>query len=149
LLEAFEMVVGDVMTAPVVTIDPESAIGEAVQMMQEGDFRRLPVVDASGRLLGIVTDRDLRQATNSPLVLRERWYSDFLLEAVKVKACMTPNPITVGPATPVLEAVRLMRRHKIGGLPVVEDGRVVGILTTTDVLDFLIRTLEKEQTTAV
>ena len=136
------------MTQSPFTVSEQTSMKEAVPILGKHHIRHLPVTSGS-RIVGIVTDRDLRQATNSPLVLRERWYSDFLLEAVKVKACMTPNPITVGPATPVLEAVRLMRRHKIGGLPVVEDGRVVGILTTTDVLDFLIRTLEKEQTTAV
>ena len=112
--------------------------------MSEGGFRRLPVVE-DGRLIGIVTDRDLRQATNSPLVLRERWYSDFLLDAIKVKSCMTPNPITVARTTPVLDVVRLLRQHKIGGLPVVENGAVVGIVTTTDVLDYLIVLLEREQ----
>ena len=134
----------DIMTEGVVTITPESSIGVAIALMLEGGFRRLPVVE-DGRLVGIVTDRDLRQATNSPLVLRERWYSDFLLEAIKVKSCMTPDPITVARTTPVLDAVRLLRQHKIGGLPVVEDGAVAGIITMTDVLDYLIVLLQREQ----
>ncbi|MCA9870302.1 MAG: CBS domain-containing protein [Caldilineae bacterium] len=132
------------MSEVVVTVTPDSSIGVAIVLMSEGGFRRLPVVE-DGRLIGIVTDRDLRQATNSPLVLRERWYSDFLLDAIKVKSCMTPNPITVARTTPVLDVVRLLRQHKIGGLPVVENGAVVGIVTTTDVLDYLIVLLEREQ----
>ncbi|MEZ4770222.1 MAG: CBS domain-containing protein [Caldilineales bacterium] len=137
-------IAADIMTEGVITVASDSSIGVAIALMREGGFRRLPVVD-DGTLVGIVTDRDLRQATNSPLVLRERWYSDFLLEAIKVKSCMTPDPITVARTTPVLDAVRLLRQHKIGGLPVVEDGAVVGIVTTTDVLDYMIVLLEREQ----
>lgn len=137
-------IAADIMSGAVITISPDSSIGVAIALMREGGFRRLPVVD-EGRLVGIVTDRDLRQATNSPLVLRERWYSDFLLEAIKVKSCMTPDPVTITPDTPVLEAVRLLRQHKIGGLPVVEEGAVVGIITTTDILDYAIVLLDREQ----
>lgn len=138
------MYVRDVMTEKVVTVSPNSSIGDAIALMREGEFRRLPVVE-DGKLVGIVTDRDLRQATNSPLVLREKWYSDFILEAIKVKACMTADPITVTPDATVLEAVRLMRDRKFGGLPVVEGDRVVGVITITDALDYLIQLLEREQ----
>lgn len=137
-------VTADIMSGAVITVTPDSSIGVAIALMREGGFRRLPVVE-EGRLVGIVTDRDLRQATNSPLVLRERWYSDFLLEAIKVKSCMTPDPITIAPETPLLDAVRLLRQHKIGGLPVVEAGAVTGIITTTDILDYLIVLLDREQ----
>ena len=137
-------VAADIMSGVVITITPDSSIGDAIALMREGGFLRLPVIE-DGRLVGIVTDRDLRQATNSPLVLRERWYSDFLLEAIKVKSCMTADPITIAPDTPVLDAARLLRQHKIGGLPVVQDGAVVGIITTTDILDYLIVLLEREQ----
>lgn len=141
------MVVGQIMTRNVITVDPTGSIGMAIELMREHGFRRLPVVE-DGRLVGIVTDRDLRQATNSPLVLRERWYSDFLLEAIKVRSCMTANPITVQPATPVVEAAHLLRQHKIGGLPVVDaddPSRVVGMVTITDMLDCLIRLLAQEE----
>lgn len=137
-------VAADIMSETVITVTPDSSIGVAIALMREGGFRRLPVVE-DDRLVGIVTDRDLRQATNSPLVLRERWYSDFLLEAIKVKSCMTPDPITTAPETPVLDVVRLLRQHKIGGLPVVDRSAVVGIITTTDILDYLIVLLDREQ----
>lgn len=137
-------VAADIMSETVITVTPDSSIGVAIALMREGGFRRLPVVE-DDRLVGIVTDRDLRQATNSPLVLRERWYSDFLLEAIKVKSCMTPDPITIAPETPVLDVVRLLRQHKIGGLPVVDRSAVVGIITTTDILDYLIVLLDREQ----
>lgn len=143
------MIVDKIMTREVITVAPASSIGTAIALMREHGFRRLPVVE-DGTLVGIVTDRDLRQATNSPLVLRERWYSDFLLEAIKVRACMTPNPITVTPTTPIIDAARRLRENKIGGLPVVavEDStQVVGMVTITDMLDCLIHLLSNEGTT--
>lgn len=141
--EVQDMLVGNIMTSEVITVAPTSSIGAAIELMREHGFRRLPVVE-DGKLVGIVTDRDLRQATNSPLVLRERWYSEFLLEAIKVRSCMTADPITVQPTTPVAEAALRLREHKIGGLPVVDvDGgdRVVGMVTITDMLGCLIHLL--------
>jgi acetoin utilization protein AcuB len=143
------MLVGEIMTQEVITITPTSSIGAAIELMRQHGFRRLPVVE-EGKLVGIVTDRDLRQATNSPLVLRERWYSEFLLEAIKVRSCMTADPITVEPSTPVVDAARRLRQHKIGGLPVVaaDDGnRVVGMVTVTDMLDCLIHLLASDEST--
>ncbi|HSN74785.1 MAG TPA: CBS domain-containing protein [Anaerolineae bacterium] len=141
------MLVGNIMTKEVVTITPTSSIGAAIELMRQHGFRRLPVVE-DDKLVGIVTDRDLRQATNSPLVLRERWYSEFLLEAIKVRSCMTANPITVEPSTPVADAARRLRQHKIGGLPVVaadNSNCVVGMVTITDMLDCLIHLLAPDE----
>jgi acetoin utilization protein AcuB len=143
------MVVGEIMTKEVITIISTSSIGAAIELMRQHGFRRLPVVE-EGKLIGIVTDRDLRQATNSPLVLRERWYSEFLLDAIKVKSCMTADPITVDPSTPVVDAARRLRQHKIGGLPVVaanDSHRVVGMVTVTDMLDCLIQLLASDEST--
>jgi acetoin utilization protein AcuB len=132
------------MTTDVVTVTPDTSIGEAITLMRDGNFRQLPVVEED-RLVGIVTDRDLRQATDSPLVLREKWYDEFLLDEIKVKSCMTVNPVTVSPDMTVLNAVRLLRQFKFGGLPVIKGDTLVGIVTLIDVLDFLIERLEKEQ----
>ncbi|MEA3336220.1 MAG: CBS domain-containing protein [Chloroflexota bacterium] len=137
------MQVGDVMTSPAVSITPDASIGEAFSLTRDGGFRRLPVVQ-EGQLLGIVTDRDLRQAMDSPLVLREKRYSDYILDAVKVKSCMTPDPATVTSSTSLLVAARMMRQLKIGGMPVLDGDELVGIITTTNLLDFLIVLLEKE-----
>ncbi len=145
--------VADVMTSDPVTVVPDDSLRLARDRMAEGDFRRLPVVQ-SGRLVGIVTDRDLRRATNSPFVLRERWYDDLILDQVKVWGAMTANPITVKAHAPLVVAAQLMRDHKIGGLPVVTGehprsvqqvqgaGRLVGIITETDLLDYLIKLLK-------
>jgi acetoin utilization protein AcuB len=140
-------VVSNIMTPNPLTVTPRNAIRTAVNLMREGGFRRLPVVDR-GRLVGIITDRDLRRAANSPFVVREQWYDNFILDHIEVGSCMTPNPVTIGPTEPVAEAARLMRNHKIGGLPVVSDGQLVGIVTETDLLDFLIRMLERETAAA-
>ena len=133
--------VADVMTRNPAVVAPNDVIRAAVQRMFECKCRRLPVID-DGKLVGIISNIDLRRATNSPLVLRERWYDDFVLDHIIVRACMTPNPITVTATMPVLDAARLMRDRKIGGLPVVEGDRLVGIVTETDLLNYLIKTLE-------
>ncbi len=136
-------VVADIMTPNPVTVAPRNAIRTAVSMMREGGFRRLPVVDR-GRLVGIITDRDLRRAANSPFVVREQWYDNFILDHIEVGSCMTPNPITIEPSATIAETARVMRNHKVGGLPVVTDGHLTGIITDTDLLDFLIELLEHE-----
>ncbi|MGE5263919.1 MAG: CBS domain-containing protein [Acidobacteriota bacterium] len=133
--------VDQVMTREPAVVAPNDPIRAAIERMRERGCRRLPVVE-NGKVVGIVSDRDLRRATNSPLVLRERWYDEFMLDHVQVRACMTANPVTVSPATPIVEAAKLMRDKKFGGLPVVADGRLVGIVTETDLLNYLIQTLE-------
>ena len=128
------MYVRDVMTPDPVTVGPDDTLYTAAARMAERNCRRLPVLDGEGRLIGILTDRDLRLAVNSPLILRERWQDEMLLQHTSVDACMTPDPITVAPDAPLEEAVALMLRHKISGLPVVEAEHVVGIVTVTDLL---------------
>jgi acetoin utilization protein AcuB len=140
--------VAEIMTPNPVTVTPRNAIRTAVNLMREVGCRRLPVIDR-GRLVGIISDRDLRRAANSPFVVREQWYDNFILDHIEVGSCMTPNPLTIHPAAPVSEAARLMRDHKIGGLPVVADGQLIGIVTETDLLNFLIDMLEQEPERAV
>jgi acetoin utilization protein AcuB len=133
--------VSEIMTPNPVTVGRSNCIRKAISLMRDGGFRRLPVVEG-GRLIGIVTDRDLRRASNSPLVVRERWYDNFLMDHIQVGACMTSDPITVTPSTLIIEAACIIRDHKIGGLPVVERERLVGIVTETDLLNYLINLLD-------
>jgi len=114
------MLVGKRMTANPVTIAPEDYLVEARAKMVQGRFRRLPVVQ-EGRLVGIITDRDLRQHVG-------------FLERTKVNAAMTENLVTVRPQTTLEQAAQLLLKHKIGGLPVVEEGKLVGMITTSDIL---------------
>jgi len=134
--------VADYMTPNPVTISPSNSLRTAMQMMESGGFRRLPVVEG-GKLVGIITDRDIRLAVNSPLVLRDKWYDSYLLDHVDVEACMTPDPVTVSPSTPLVEAARILRERKFSGLPVIDGSRVVGIITVTDMLGCLINLLEE------
>jgi acetoin utilization protein AcuB len=134
-------IVEQMMTRDPAMIAPNDSIRAAIERMRERGCHRLPVVE-NGKLIGIVSDRDLRRATNSPFVLRERSADDLILDHLPVRGCMSPNPITITPRTPVVEAAKLMRDRKIGGLPVVDKGILVGIVTETDLLNFLIKVLE-------
>jgi acetoin utilization protein AcuB len=137
------MRIRDVMTPDPVTIGPNHSIGAALARMRRGGFRRLLVVEKD-KLVGIITDRDLRLAMNSPFIMREGWYDSYLMEHIEVRSCMTPDPITLDADDSLLSAVRLMRTHKIGGAPVMEAGRLVGIITETDLLDYLERILAEQ-----
>lgn len=114
------MLVGKRMTRNPITVSPSDTVATARGKMQAGNFRRLPVVE-NGKLVGLVTDRDLRQHVG-------------LEDRIKITAAMTEALITVTPATTLESAAQLLLKRKIGGLPVVENGKLVGIITTSDVL---------------
>ena len=139
------MLVRDVMTPDPVTVRPSDTLLTAKTRMEATRCRRLPVLDDEGRLVGIVTDRDLRLATHSPLILRERWEDELLLTRTEVDACMTSNPITVSADEPVEKAIDLLLEHTISGLPVLEGDRLVGIVTVTDLLRALRDLLRSER----
>ncbi|HDP24256.1 MAG TPA: CBS domain-containing protein [Deltaproteobacteria bacterium] len=131
----------DLMQKEVVTIGPEEPLKNAISKMTSGKFRRIPVVH-EGMLVGIITDRDIRQALNSPMLIHERSQDEYLLSSVTVESSMTRKPLSTGPDADVVDAARIMEQQKIGGLPVVEEGRLVGIITISDLMDFLISHLE-------
>lgn len=134
------MRVKDFMTANPVTVTPDTDLRAALEAMA-AIGRRLPVVQ-DGRLVGIITDRDLRLAMNSPYVLREGWQDTYLLENTLVENCMTRNPVTIGPNAALQEAAELMLNGRFSGLPVVDDKQqVIGIITMTDMLKALIHLL--------
>jgi len=134
----------------VITISPDQSLLTARERMRKHGIRRLPVV-RDGQLVGIVTDRDVRQTWASPATALSTHEVLYLLEKVTVQQIMTPKVVTVAPETPLVEAARLLHERKIGGLPVVEGKTVVGILTETDLLEALIELLaaEKEVPTMV
>lgn len=127
------MLVRDKMTPKVITITPDQSLLIAKERLQKHGVRRLPVV-RDGALVGIVTDQHVRQAWASPATSLSTHELLCLLEQVMVEEVMTPHPPTVAPETPLLEAARLLRDRSIGGLTVVEGGRVVGIITESDLL---------------
>ncbi len=128
--------VSEWMTRSVVTIKPLDSLRKARGLMAEHRVNQLPVV-RNHTLLGIVTDRDLRDAYPSSMQSYRKGIDQFA-ESYTVQDVMTFNVITVTPDTSLKEAALLLRRHRIGALPVVEGKRLVGILTRSDLLDFLL-----------
>ena len=114
------MTVGDRMTKNPVTVSPGDTLVAAQEKMRLGEFRQVPVVD-QGRLVGILTDRDIRKYGRHNIVAR-------------VQSAMTENVITATPTTPLEKVARILLEKKIGGLPVVENDDLVGIISTSDIL---------------
>ena len=128
------MFVRDRMSSPAVTVTASASFPDALKLMRERRFRRLPVVDKKGRLVGIVSERDLLYASPSSATSLSIWEVHYLLANLHIKTIMTKRVITTTPDTPVEDAARLMVTHKIGGLPVVDGRReVVGVITETDI----------------
>ncbi len=123
-----------------VTIGPEASFYEARNLIHEKGIRHLPVVDKKNSLVGIVTDRDIREAAPSDATLLSVQELNYLLGKLKVSSFMTPKAklITITPDTLIEEAVQLMHDNKIGCLPIVEAGKLYGIFTETDALDHLV-----------
>jgi acetoin utilization protein AcuB len=134
------MYVRDKMSRNVITITPDQSLRMARERMQKHGIRRLPVVK-DGQLIGIVTDRDVRQAWASPATSLSTHALLYLLDRVTVQEVMTPKVLTVTPETPLVEAARLLHDRRIGGLPVVDDRSVVGIITEMDILEAFIEFL--------
>ena len=103
--------------------------------MKLAGCRQLPVVDEKGRLIGIITDRDVRLAMNSPMDTPSRGHEAELVVRATTASCMTPDPITVTSDTPAYRAAEVLSTYKFGALPVVDDQELVGIITVTDFLD--------------
>lgn len=137
--------VRDWMTVDPVTIHEGTSLGGARTVMQRSDVSRLLVVDGDGRLAGIVTWGDVAEAWPSrfsplePVEVRE------LMARVMVAEVMTQPVVSVDPDTTVAEAASLMFEHRLGALPVVEDERIVGILTNSDLLQGLVRILSRSE----
>lgn len=127
------MFVAEWMTPKPESVTPKTPVMEAMQRLRKGGYRRLPVVDG-GRLVGIVTDRDLKDATPSSATTLSVYELNYLLSKLSVREVMTAPVVTVAPEDPVEEASLLMETHKISGLPVVAEGRLEGMLTITDML---------------
>jgi acetoin utilization protein AcuB len=127
------MLVRDYMSQPPVVISPKTPISDALKTMREHRIRRLPVVDRAGRLVGIVSDKDLLHAEPSPATSLSIWEITYLLGRITVEQVMTRDVLTVGPTTPLEDAAQIMVDRKIGGLPVVEADQVRGVITETDI----------------
>ena len=127
------MRVQDLMTISCVTAPPTMGVLEARQLMLEKRIRHLLVTDGP-KLVGIVTDRDIRLNLPSPATSLSMWEINYLLARMTVGSVMSKNVVTIGSGAEVREAAQLLLDHRIGALPVVDQGRLVGIITETDLL---------------
>ena len=138
------LTVNDLMTVIPLTVTPDTTLRNLLGIMKSEGCRQLPVLD-KGKLVGIVSDRDVRLVMNSPVVLHGRWQDEELIDKMTAESCMTTKPITVSPDTPAYKAARMLQTYKFGALPVVEDDMLVGIITVTDYLRFCAKTLALEE----
>ena len=125
------MFVGERMSRPVISVTPDIPINDVLAMFRKEHIRRAPVMK-DGRLVGIVSERDLLNATPSSVTTLSVWEMHYLISKVTVKDVMAREVITVDQDTPIEEAARIMADKKIGGVPVVSGDHVVGIITETD-----------------
>jgi acetoin utilization protein AcuB len=134
------MRIRDMMTKNPITVESEALVWDAQKIMKENNIRRLPVVD-KGKLVGIITKHDLLEASPSPATSLSIFELNYLLSKMKVKDIMKKNYVTITPDTPFEEALRLGQEKKIGSFPVVDNGKLVGITTESDIIRFLTRVL--------
>ncbi len=138
------MFVGERMSRPVISVTPDTPINDALAMFRKEHIRRAPVMK-DGKLVGIVSERDLLNASPSPVTTLSIWEMHYLISKVTIKDVMTKKVITVDQDTPIEEAARIMADKKIGGVPVVSDGKVVGIITETDLFKILLELMGARQ----
>lgn len=127
------MKVGDVMTKQPAVVGLDTPVREAAELMRSKVVRHLPVVGPAGQVLGIVTDRDLRHAAFMPALAEQVGWEPQRVKAPRVRDVMTWSVVTTHPETTLVQAALTMFQRRIGSLPVVVDGRLVGILTERDV----------------
>jgi CBS domain-containing protein len=139
------MDVRDIMSKDPITIEPDAPVGTAIAVMVEQKVRHLPVVDERGTVIGIITDRDLRSLAlgwaaepHLSVAARRRLRGiDATLENLRVKEVMTNNPTTTRPDMPLSQAAALMLEQHVGSLPVIDDDKLVGIITDRDAVKAL------------
>lgn len=138
------MLVGERMSRPVITVSADDPINEVLALFRKEHIRRAPVLK-NGKLAGIVTQTDLLNASPSPVTTLSIWEMHYLISKVTVEKVMTRKVFTVDRDTPIEEAARIMADKKIGGLPVMSAGRVVGMITETDLFKVFLELMGARQ----
>lgn len=128
------MYVSQFMTSQVFTVSPEDNIADTMALMREKKINRLPVVE-KGKLVGIVTDGDLREVSPSPATTLSIFELNYLVAKTPIRDVAVKKVLTCAPDTKIEDAALVMREHGIGALPVLEQGKLVGIITATDIFD--------------
>ena len=141
------MLVKDRMTPNPVSVTPDTFFLDAMRIMGERRFRHLPVVDKKGKLIGIVTQTDLLHASPSPATSLSVSEMNYLLANLRIREVMSSPAIVVSDDAPLEEAARVMVENKIGCLPVMADGKLVGVLTETDIFKSFVEILGGEEAT--
>jgi CBS domain-containing protein len=126
------------MSTNLVTVDPRTTLPEAYKLMKKFDIRRLPVIDF-GRLVGILTLGDIREARPSQVTSLSIYELNYLLSQLKIERVMSANPITVSSEATIGQAAKLMYDHKIGCLPVMDNERLIGLITESDIFRVIAR----------
>ncbi len=140
--------VKDWMTSDVLTARPKDLMIDAHKQMRERKIRRLPIVDDRGRLVGIVTRSDVRQAQPSDATTLTVWELNYLLAKLQLKDIMSREVVSVRPEDTIKTAAARLHDRQIGALPVVDEkNRVVGIITESDIFRVLIAWLSEEEAT--
>jgi CBS domain-containing protein len=134
------MTIRELMTGGLVTVRPDTPVQQARDLLTKERIRHLPVTGPSGTLAGIVTDRDIRLNLPSRATSLSAGEISHLLNKLTVGEIMTRPVITIGPDAPAREGARLMLEHRIGALPVLDDGHLIGIITETDIVRAFVRT---------
>jgi acetoin utilization protein AcuB len=140
------MLVGERMSHPVITVSPKMPMQEAHKLMRDENVRRLPVVDDRGKLVGIVSESDFLHASPSDVSTLSVWEMNYMLSKITVEKIMTREVITTNNDTPIEEAARVMVDTKVGGLPVMRAGELVGIITETDLFKIFLEMLGARET---
>jgi acetoin utilization protein AcuB len=137
------MLVRDYMTPKPVTMKPLDSARAARELMLERRIQQVPVV-ARGKLVGIVTDRDIRDVFPTAVVSHLGKEIDDFTNKITLESVMTADVLTIGPGEPVSRAAELLRARRIGSLPVVDEGKLVGIITRSDLLGAFVDLVKRE-----
>lgn len=132
------MYVKDRMTKNPFSIKKSTSVSDSRGIMKREKIHRLPVIDEKGLLIGIITEKDILYASPSPASTLDVWEISSLLAKLEVSKVMTANPISCPPGTPIEEAARILSDNDIGGLPVTDNGLLVGIITESDLFEVFI-----------
>jgi acetoin utilization protein AcuB len=135
------MLVSERMALRVITVRPDLPIQDALILMKKEHVRRFPVVDSGGKLIGMVSEKDLLNASPSDVTSLSVWEMNYLISKITVERVMSRHIITVTEDTPLEEAARIMADNQIGSLPVLRNGELIGIITETDLFKIFLELL--------
>jgi acetoin utilization protein AcuB len=135
------MYIGRIMHTDLITVTPETTLVKAKEIVEKEDIDHLLVVDKNNKLVGIVSDRDLKQYWASPATSLSKNELNYLLQKVVVSMIMIKTVVTVAPSTTIERAALFMQQNRISALPVMEEDELVGIITSTDVMGVLLQAI--------